>query len=484
MIAYDATGAIARVTQLNTVVHSRDSIVYDLAASSDGDAYVLAQTEQYPDQGELVLVKYAIDGAEQWRHRILDYGSSGTQLVLDRVGNPLVLGTLNYQLSSDTDDILVTSFNADGTEFWRYVYDGPAGQADNPLDLGATSDGDIYVSGTSRIGDETLPILFKLDFRGVFVWDRIGVMGSHPMAVAADGSVYLTGRFGYTLAKYSASGELVWLHWIDSPPDCYSIPADMVVGQAGNIVVAGLGCSAGGWQTSIVRRFNSMGQLQWTYEFPSDESTVVIHNVATDLGGNVFIAGTEVDQALPASLIASRISQGGQRQWLARYSLNSGNLYNSRIERAYDWLYVSGTSYAGFSNGSTTILRYDLTGALRGLARYSGPISVGFSPYHFYVSVEGAYAGGVLWRNSTNSDVVTVRYGAPPPACAGSEPCLSADTNADCRVDLLDLAAVLVTFGSTHEDTVSPADGDLNFDGTTSLEDLARVLTAFGCACP
>jgi hypothetical protein len=48
-------------------------------------------------------------------------------------------------------------------------------------------------------------------------------------------------------------------------------------------------------------------------------------------------------------------------------------------------------------------------------------------------------------------------------------------------VDLLDLATLLSSFGTTSGAT--PADGDLSGDGAVDLIDLAMLLSSFGSTC-
>lgn len=60
-------------------------------------------------------------------------------------------------------------------------------------------------------------------------------------------------------------------------------------------------------------------------------------------------------------------------------------------------------------------------------------------------------------------------------------PPLAADTDCDCKVDLVDLARVLRNFGTTAG--MQRADGDLDGDGAITLDDLTQLLAAFGEGC-
>jgi hypothetical protein len=58
------------------------------------------------------------------------------------------------------------------------------------------------------------------------------------------------------------------------------------------------------------------------------------------------------------------------------------------------------------------------------------------------------------------------------------------DLNADLRVDLEDLSAVLAVFGSVHGDPEFDPTRDADDDGQIGLSDLAIVLSGFGLPCP
>jgi hypothetical protein len=97
--------------------------------------------------------------------------------------------------------------------------------------------------------------------------------------------------------------------------------------------------------------------------------------------------------------------------------------------------------------------------------------------------------------SSAPFDRVVVHYDARPPRCQDWGPIFLADNmvvvisatpcpgdvNGDRVVDLLDLATLLSSFGTTSGAT--PADGDLSGDGAVDLIDLAMLLSSFGSTC-
>ena len=78
---------------------------------------------------------------------------------------------------------------------------------------------------------------------------------------------------------------------------------------------------------------------------------------------------------------------------------------------------------------------------------------------------------------------MTIRYRRPKPPYPDYSACPGPDTNADCVVDISDLANVLSNFGLRERTTIAPLNGDVNFDGQTDIEDLATILNAFGANC-
>ena len=57
---------------------------------------------------------------------------------------------------------------------------------------------------------------------------------------------------------------------------------------------------------------------------------------------------------------------------------------------------------------------------------------------------------------------------------------LTGDLDADCDVDLQDLAFLLSQFGQTGSNLT----GDLDGDDVVSLQDMTHLLSSFGFACP
>jgi len=75
---------------------------------------------------------------------------------------------------------------------------------------------------------------------------------------------------------------------------------------------------------------------------------------------------------------------------------------------------------------------------------------------------------------------IFVRHYAPTGGCSAPG-CQTADTDADCDVDLIDLDALLSNFGALSG--AGPQDGDTDSDGDVDIADLADLLARFGNVC-
>jgi hypothetical protein len=137
---------------------------------------------------------------------------------------------------------------------------------------------------------------------------------NHGLAVATDGSQYVTGNFAGTLvlggvsltagtgaghiflAKYSAAGAVLWAVKLDSPAD---LTANLEVDAAGNAYLAGnfatsltLGAAtlaAPGTDTEpYIVKYSAQGVVQWARQGGGPGS---VAGIAADPGGNVTLAG-------------------------------------------------------------------------------------------------------------------------------------------------------------------------------------------------
>ena len=215
---YSSSGAFEWVRELSAPAR-------DVGLDREGNVYVATS--------DCSVSKYSGDGAEMWSRSVAE-GSRCDAVALSSAGELFVAGDGPFvaRLKRDTGELV-----------WSYTAGGQA----RTVGLGADADGNVTAFGTFEEpfdadpgnGEEIVPgngsadlFLLSLEREGDFRW-ALGLGGSEPeeggdLAVGADGSVYITGRFGASvdfgsgpteagdriwasfLAKYDSHGRHIW----------------------------------------------------------------------------------------------------------------------------------------------------------------------------------------------------------------------------------------------------------------------------------
>ena len=193
-------------------------------------------------------------------------------------------------------------------------------------------DGSSYLTGTSdsfAVDEFNFPepriFLLKFSPTGALDWQRIWngrtVHGATEVAVAPDGSVYVTGLASAAndgdaiLLKFSAAGTLLWERTWGGPAQ---ESGDAVgVAQDGSVYIGGRSTSFENGALFVVK-FTSDGNLVWQKVFDN----VIGETLTVAPDGSVYAAGTSERPGSGFSqfdLVTIKVSSGGALQWARRY---------------------------------------------------------------------------------------------------------------------------------------------------------------------
>ncbi len=271
------------------------------------------------------------------------FPDSGEKVVVDSVGNVLVVGTRDpgtmYMMP------LLRKYDANGVLQWDY----PPSQMGLTRcnDLAVDASGNIYLACTEEVetAEEVFTptmLLVKISPSGTLVWTRLMEMHSFnkeasAVVVAPDGSVYMAGYTGGSfdgqtylgnndavLVKYDSSGTRQWTRILgtDSNDGAHGLAVD----ASGNVYMVGHANAAMQGQTHFggsdvfMAKYNPEGTRQWLRQWGSTENDVG-HAVALDSDGNVhvtgFVWGTMHGQAAMgnADVFLTRYSAAAVFQW-------------------------------------------------------------------------------------------------------------------------------------------------------------------------
>jgi len=173
------------------------------------------------------------------------WGSSGAEfaggVAMASDGSAYLTGTSDSfavdEFNNPEPRIFVLRFASDGSLVWQRIWNGPS--AHNKTAIAVANDGSVYVTGHSKSNDGDT-VLLKFSAAGVLLWEREwgGSQQENVGAVATsavDGSVYIGGRttsFGPSgtslfVVKFDANGALLWQKiWDNASGDAVTVAPD------------------------------------------------------------------------------------------------------------------------------------------------------------------------------------------------------------------------------------------------------------------
>jgi beta-propeller repeat-containing protein len=286
---------------------------------------------------DVYLAKLTSAGAPIFSKRFGNLSSQqGNAVAFDIDGNIYLAGSFQGTIdfgggaltSAGSDDVYLAKLDPKGKQIWARQFGGSSSEA--ALYLGVDKLGNVYASGTfsgsvdfgggllTSTGGNDIFVL-ALDEFGQHLWSkRAGDVGSDligSMAVDPDGSVYLTGRFAYSIdfgsgSITSAGGDDLFAVKLDQFGDPqWSEGAGDLSGQSGTAVavnVLGDVFLGGDFQGSIdlgqgtmvsagasdvfLARLDSSGFPVWAQSF-GDTADQHLTSLAVDASGNVTVTG-------------------------------------------------------------------------------------------------------------------------------------------------------------------------------------------------
>ena len=280
-----------------------------VAVAGDGSVYVTGETRSFGAGGgdaEAFLLKYNASGTLLWQRT---YGTapddlnSGVEAGIDVAVAPDNSGVLvvgNYR----DGNIFLAKFSPAGVLLWDLTWGAapPAGESASAIAVAAN--GTIYVTGVTSSFGAGQGDAFLLSFTsgGILNWQRTwggeGFDVPHGVAVATDGSIYISGDGLFTansafLVKFAANGSVVWQReW--GLVGKTGVPGEtsghgVAAAPAGGAYVVGDSTGAGADPNLLAVRFDAAGNFVW--QVVGGPGFGSAQDVAVGPEGNVHVTG-------------------------------------------------------------------------------------------------------------------------------------------------------------------------------------------------
>lgn len=309
-----------------------------VAVAADGSVYVTGNTYVGGQQYNLLLQKYSSAGALLWK-KTYNGAASGEDVGYDVAvatdGGIYVTG-YTY-VAGQEGNLLLLKYSSGGTQLWAKTYNGVASGWDAGYGVAVAADGSVYVTGYTYAAGIYDVILQKYSPAGSRQWTRAynGTANDWDagfgVAVASDGCVYVTGytsvgSYPYLykdlfLRKYSAAGTPLWMRTYDGVASGDDAGYGVAVSADGSIYVAGKTYVAGQEGNLLLRKYSAVGTPLWTKVCNGvANGQDTGYGVAVSAKGYVYVIGKIYVAEQESDLFVRKYSAAGGSLWTTTYN--------------------------------------------------------------------------------------------------------------------------------------------------------------------
>jgi uncharacterized delta-60 repeat protein len=408
-----------------------DNYPNDIKVDNAGNVYVAG--ESYLASGEIncVTIKYSTTGTQRWAKRFsTDINSWGNAVLVDSSGNVFVGGGAEGNTSTD---FFVVKYSSTGNEQWYSNFN--VSTLNDELKSFTLDDvGNIYGTGYTVVGYTPSDfITAKLDNEGNSQWTAVfhGTGNTYDEGNAItddnDGNIVVSGfskmdtSQNIVTQKYSSAGNEIWTSkYLGTRSTSYTI-AKLIHDNVGNnyIFATKFKNEVIAYPDFFLLKINSSGVEQWTKTYSRTNNSIeTAKALAVDNTGNVYITG-ESKINTSSNFTTIKYNASGMQLWEKHYNA-TGTSVNFPNDIAVDDsgnVFVAGGSNDSSSSDFATI-KYDTDGNLQWVARYNSFRRIKDVAYalaldnsgNVYVTGESGESYMTIKYNSTGEELWNANY--------------------------------------------------------------------------
>ncbi|MEZ0324982.1 MAG: hypothetical protein ACAH95_03685 [Fimbriimonas sp.] len=195
LIKYNQNGA--RLWTKTLGLANLDVVPIEIIGKPGGGCYVASNAVfEYG-----MVTSHDSDGNQMWR-RTIDLSSREdaiVDMVLKGIENITVVSNVQSATSSD---ILTRRFDSSGNVLWTKKYAVVGDWDEKASSIGVTSDGTVYVAGSSQLDNDSQSLVLKYNTSGVRLWDSFY---ASPEGYAANVDLAIDGQKAVVLGAFQAT---------------------------------------------------------------------------------------------------------------------------------------------------------------------------------------------------------------------------------------------------------------------------------------
>lgn len=246
---------------------------------------------------------------------------SAPAVVTDRQGNAYVAWNFSFETSPQSQnlerDFSIVKLNPAGDELWRGGFIYVSGWTTGVVTGVNRGREDAFLAKYTASGDRVWVVQFGTAGNDRALAIATGPAGSIYVAGETEGALFDGRKFGgrdLWIARYGAAGQKLWGKQVGTAGD--ESAAALTVGSDGFVYVGGSSTGAlfgypnRGGADAWLAKYNGSGSRLWGRTFGSS-GTEIVHGVAAGAAGEVYIAGSTDGSLFRANL-------GSTDAWVAR----------------------------------------------------------------------------------------------------------------------------------------------------------------------